>query len=59
MLRGGERGGLAAIRKRNKRKKHTVEREDAVVPIEAAVPALNEAGEAARDEEGPVAPYGD
>ncbi|RMX67193.1 hypothetical protein KXD40_008590 [Peronospora effusa] len=56
VLRGGERGGLAALRKRKDRKKRNIEREVAVAPVDAAVPAQNEAVEAARDDEGPLEP---
>ncbi|EEY63567.1 uncharacterized protein PITG_15927 [Phytophthora infestans T30-4] len=57
VVRGGERGGLAALRKRKDRKKRNTEREEAVAPVEAAAPAHNEAVEAAEEEEGPVEPY--
>lgn len=56
VVRGGERGGLAALRKRKDRKKRNTEREEAVAPVEAAAPAHNEAVEAAEEEEGPVEP---
>ncbi|KAK1941276.1 DDRGK domain-containing protein 1 [Phytophthora citrophthora] len=53
VVRGGERGGLAALRKRKDRKKRGAEREEADVAEEAAAPAENEVVEA---EEGPVEP---
>ncbi|KAG1713101.1 hypothetical protein DVH05_000827 [Phytophthora capsici] len=53
VVRGGERGGLAALRKRKDRRKRDAEREEAAVAEEAAAPAENEAVEA---EEGPVEP---
>ncbi|KAL3670208.1 hypothetical protein V7S43_004521 [Phytophthora oleae] len=55
VVRGGERGGLAALRKRKDRKKRDAEREEAAVAEEVAAPAQNEALEAA-DEEEPVEP---
>ncbi|KAF1785783.1 DDRGK domain containing protein [Phytophthora cactorum] len=57
VVRGGERGGLAALRKRKDRKKRNTEREEPADPAEAVDPAQNEAMEAAEDEEGPVEPY--
>ncbi|KAG3113839.1 hypothetical protein PI125_g6986 [Phytophthora idaei] len=56
VVRGGERGGLAALRKRKDRKKRNAEREEPADPAEAVDPAQNEAMEAAEDEEGPVEP---
>ncbi|POM74548.1 DDRGK domain containing hypothetical protein 1-like [Phytophthora palmivora] len=46
VLRGGERGGLAALRKRKDRKKRNAEREEPAAPAEAVAPAQNEAIEA-------------
>ncbi|OWZ23440.1 hypothetical protein PHMEG_0001688 [Phytophthora megakarya] len=53
VLRGGERGGLAALRKRKDRKKRNAEREDAAAPAEVVAPDQNEAVDA---EGGPVEP---
>ncbi|CAH0518569.1 unnamed protein product [Peronospora belbahrii] len=57
VLRGGERGGLAALRKHKDRKKRFTQREEeAIGPPAAAGPGENEAVEAARDDERFVEP---
>ncbi|KAE9047468.1 hypothetical protein PR003_g1096 [Phytophthora rubi] len=53
VVRGGDRGGLAALRKRKDKKKRNAEQQEAAAPADAAAPAPNEAQEA---EEGPIEP---